>query len=282
METHKFRHILGIHAPPELRDKLDIRGDEQCALMGGAYGRIDAPYLWYKAFRETLENLGFITCPLDGCLFSLVTPEKDGTPRVRGVLGIHVDDGIGGGDDYFHSVLQQLKGIYDFGAYNEGDFEFCGVRYRQWDDGTIEMDQNEYLRRIEPVEIPKHRRADPKSDLTPVEVQQLRRICGSLQFAAVHTRPDLSAKVGQLQSMVTKGQVQISCLSHGCPNTATSSYLLFLFGCLLLRYKGSSFASGLFDLFNRFALGKKRAYSSMSHSLEFSTDSTCGDFHFEC
>ena len=88
METHKFRHILGIHAPPELRDKLDIRGDEQCALMGGAYGRIDAPYLWYKAFRETLENLGFITCPLDGCLFSLVTPEKDGTPRVRGVLGI--------------------------------------------------------------------------------------------------------------------------------------------------------------------------------------------------
>ena len=207
LKGHGDGRSLGIHAPPELRDKLGIRGDDQCALMGGAYGRIDAPYLWYKAFRETLENLGFITCPLDGCLFSLVTPEKDGTPKVRGVLGIHVDDGIGGGDSYFHSVLQKLKGIYDFGAYNEGEFEFCGVRYRQWDDGTIEMDQCEYLRRIEPVEIPKHRRADPKSDLTPVEVQQLRRICGSLQFAAVHTRPDLSAKVGQLQSMVTKGQV---------------------------------------------------------------------------
>ena len=95
-----------------------------------------------------------------------------------------------------------------FGAYNEGSFEFCGVRYRQWDDGTIEMDQTEYLRRIEPIEIPKHRRADPKSDLTPVEVQHLRRICGSLQFAAVHTRPDLGAKVGHLQSMVTKGQAQ--------------------------------------------------------------------------
>jgi hypothetical protein len=40
------------------------------------------------------------------------------------------------------------------GAYNDGSFEFCGVRYRQWDDGTIEIDQTEYLRRIEPVEIP--------------------------------------------------------------------------------------------------------------------------------
>ena len=208
LKGHGDGRALGIHAPPELRDKLGIRGSEQCALMGGAYGRIDAPYLWYKAFRETLEKLGFVTCPLDGCLFSLVTPEKDGSPRIRGVLGIHVDDGIGGGDGYFHGVLQKLKGIYDFGAYNEGSFEFCGVRYRQWDDGTIEMDQTEYLRRIEPIEIPKHRRMDPKSDLTPVEVQHLRRICGSLQFAAVHTRPDLSAKVGQLQSMVTKGQVQ--------------------------------------------------------------------------
>ena len=196
---------LGIHAPPELKQRLGMGESDQCALMGGAYGRIDAPYLWYKGFRETLEELGFLACPFDGCLFSLVTAEKDGSPRVRGVLGIHVDDGIGGGDSYFHSVLQKLKKIYDFGAYNEGNFEFCGVRYSQWDDGTIEMDQTEYLRRIEPIEVPKHRRLEPKSDLTATEVQHLRRICGSLQFAAVRTRPDLSAKVGQLQSMVTRG-----------------------------------------------------------------------------
>ena len=35
-----------------------------------------------------------------------------------------------------------------------------------------------------------------------------RRIRGSLQFAAVHTRPDLAAKVGILQSVVTKRKVK--------------------------------------------------------------------------
>eukprot|EP00435_Cladocopium_sp_Y103_P007376 s3531_g2.t1 len=200
--------VLGIHPPKELKDGLGMKEEEQCALTGGAYGRIDAPFLWYKAFRSTLEGLGFVVCPFDGCLFSLVTYGKGGKPQVRGILGVHVDDGLGGGDSYFHEVLCRLRKIYDFGAYNEGEFEFCGVRYRQWDDGSIEMDQEGYINKIEPIEVPRNRRATPNEDLTAVEVQQLRRLCGSLQFAAVQTRPDLAAKVGFLQSMVTRGKVQ--------------------------------------------------------------------------
>ena len=199
---------LGIYPPSELKESLGMKDGDQCSLNGGAYGRIDAPYLWYKAFRTTLEQLGFVVCPLDGCLFSLVTYGKGGKPNVRGVLGIHVDDGIGGGDAYFHEVLSRLKKVYDFGAYNEGEFDFCGVRYRQWDDGTIEMDQVEYLNKIKPIEVPKTRRMTPNDDLNAVEVQHLRQLCGSLQYAAVHTRPDLAAKVGSLQSMVTRGKVQ--------------------------------------------------------------------------
>jgi hypothetical protein len=175
---------LGIYPPSELKESLGMKDGDQCSLNGGAYGRIDAPYLWYKAFRTTLEQLGFVVCPLDGCLFSLVTYGKGGKPNVRGVLGIHVDDGIGGGDAYFHEVLSRLKKVYDFGAYNEGEFDFCGVRYRQWDDGTIEMDQVEYLNKIKPIEVPKTRRMTPNDDLNAVEVQHLRQLCGSLQYAA--------------------------------------------------------------------------------------------------
>ena len=39
-------------------------------------------------------------------------------------------------------------------------------------------------------------------------MQQLRQICGSLQYASVHTRPDLAAKIGELQTAVTKGKIE--------------------------------------------------------------------------
>ena len=57
--------------------------------------KIDAPLLWFQTLKQTLEDLGFIQSPFDACTFSLVTPQPDGEPLVRGVLGVHVDDGIG-------------------------------------------------------------------------------------------------------------------------------------------------------------------------------------------
>lgn len=42
---------LGLHPPAELKEALGLIGDEQCALDGGAYGRIDAPALWFNEFK---------------------------------------------------------------------------------------------------------------------------------------------------------------------------------------------------------------------------------------
>ena len=199
---------LGIHPPEELRKALNMKGTEQCMLEGGAYGRIDAPFLWFQTFKRTLEELGFVQSPFDACMFSLVSPKSDDSPQVHGVLGIHVDDGIGGGDGYFSQVIEKLRKIYSFGSYEEGEFTFTGIRFRQWDDSSIEMDQSRYIEKIDPIQIPRERRNNPTATLTEAEVKELRRLNGSLQYAAVHTRPDIAAKVGYLQSKVTKGQVQ--------------------------------------------------------------------------
>ena len=32
---------------------------------------------------------------------------------------------------------KKLRERFSFGAYNEHEFDFCGVHYRQWDDGLI-------------------------------------------------------------------------------------------------------------------------------------------------
>ena len=82
------------------------------------------------------------------------------------------------------------------------------MKYFQWDDGSIEMGQDSYIQKISPIEIPKSRRQQPKDTLSTTEVQSLPQICGNLQYAAVHTRPDLAAKVGELQASIPRAQVE--------------------------------------------------------------------------
>ena len=156
---------LGIRPPEELRAALGMKPEDQCQLDGGAYGRIDAPFLWFQTLKETLEKLGFLQSPFDACSFSLVTQDKQGKPKVHGVLGVHVDDGIGGGDAYFSRVIQQLRDIYSFGSYEEGDFTFTGIRFRQWDDCSVEMDQIQYIEKIQPIHVSRNRRAEPNAPL---------------------------------------------------------------------------------------------------------------------
>ena len=199
---------LGIHAPKELRRALQMSSEDQCGLLGGAYGRVDAPQLWYKSLRTTLESLGFVACPFDNCVFSLVSPNKQGEPQVHGIIGIHVDDGIGGGDGYFRATIERLRQIYSFGVFNEKSFEFCGISFKQDANGAIEMNQSKYISRISPINVPRERRLEPKAPVTELERQQLRQLCGSLQYAAVHTRPDICAKVGILSSKINRAVIE--------------------------------------------------------------------------
>ena len=123
-------------------------------------------------------------------------------------MGIHVDDGIGGGDEYFGRVIELLRAIYNFGSYEEGEFTFTGIHFKQWLDGSIEMDQTSYVEKIAPIHVPRERRLQPNASLSPEEVKELRRLNGSLQYTAAHSRPDIAAKVGFLQTRINKGQVQ--------------------------------------------------------------------------
>ena len=111
---------LGLEAPPEMAQALQMKGDDQCLLQGGAYGRV----------------------------------------------------------------------------------------YFQWEDGSIEIDQRDYIEKISPIQIPKTRRAELQDPVTESERQEIRQLVGSLQYSAVNTRPDLAAKIGEIQSKVTRARVE--------------------------------------------------------------------------
>ena len=194
---------LGIQAPDEIREALQMGESDQCALEGGAYGRIDAPYLWYQELRSELIKIGFRQCPLDPCVFSLYSKGK-----CHGVLGIHVDDGIAGGDEIFHGALEKLRTRFSFGSFEKRSFVFTGIRLHQWDDFSIEVDQVDYVEKIESINVPRDRRRNPEDAVSEAERRALRQIIGSLQYAAVHTRADICAKVGELQSAINQARVE--------------------------------------------------------------------------
>ena len=197
---------LAMEAPRELRDLMGMGPEHVCLLKGNAYGRVDAPLLFYKEFRKRLENVGFTAHPLDSCLFLL--RNKNNPQQLDGILGTHVDDGIGGGNQNFEKALEQLQKTLPFGTREFRKFKFTGLDIEQLPDRSIRVNQSRYVHKINPINIPKIRRATPESPITDLELHQLRGLCGSLQYAAVHSRPDIATKVACLQKGIPKATVE--------------------------------------------------------------------------
>ena len=118
---------LAMEPPIELRKKLSLSDDQVCALVGNAYGRVDAPLLFYKELTKQLQKLGFCTHPLEPCVF-LLESSQGNHRKIHGILGTHVDDGVRGGDEFFHQQLEKLKIVLPFGSFKQRKFlslELC-------------------------------------------------------------------------------------------------------------------------------------------------------------
>lgn len=197
--------VLGLEPVPEMRTELQMKGSEILKLEKGAYGLVDAPYLWYTAILEELQRLKFEQSPFDPCVFILRNPH---THVPDGIIGLHVDDGLCGGNSRFDQVLSELEKKYPFGSKKMQSFTFTGIDMSQAPDKSIRLSQSRYVRNIDPIVISKPRRTQLKESVSEDERQSLRGLIGSLQYAAVHTRPDLSSRLSFLQSEINKATVE--------------------------------------------------------------------------
>ena len=196
--------ILGLEPPAELRDKLKLAPNEILKLLKGAYGRVDAPYLWYMELKKGLEELGFIVSPFDPCVFVL---QNSKTGFTEGLIGIHVDDGLCCGSTLFHEKLKKLEHKFPFGSRKSRNFTFTGLKIDQKDDGSIWVNQEQYVKDISAITVSRDRRAVPDCVVTEAERQSLRGVIGSLQYAATNSRPDLCSRLGMLQSQINRAKV---------------------------------------------------------------------------
>ena len=195
---------LGLEPPPELRTKMKLADHEIVQLLEGAYGRVDAPLLWFREFQKGLLELQFTQSPFDPCLFTL----QDKKGKTCGLIGIHVDDGLCCGTPEFHAKLKLLEEKYPFGSRKTRDFIFTGLHIQQHQDYSITVDQSKYVKAIEPIHVQPQRRHDPQQPVTEDERQQLRGLIGSLQYASTNSRPDLGSRLSFLQSQINHAVVQ--------------------------------------------------------------------------
>ena len=201
--------IMAVEPVPEIRKAMQMAPDEVGQLNKGAYGLIDAPYLWYKALVGELTKLGLETSPFDPCVFILRGPKN--TPqegKLLGIVGIHVDDGIYGGTPEFQQVMDKLEQKYAFGSKRSSAFTFTGIELTQKHDHSIVLSQSAYVRKIQSISIEAHRKTQPELPVNETERGHLRGLIGSLQYAATNTRPDLSSRLSLLQSEINSANIE--------------------------------------------------------------------------
>ena len=149
--------------------------------------------------------------------------------KIDGILGTHVDDGIGGGNQRFEQALERIQKKLPFGNRESGRFKFTGLMIEQRADYSASVSQEEYVHQIDPIDIPKLRRKDLESKVTSNELQQPRGLCGSLQYAAVHSRPDIMAKVSYMQRICSaeiKDLIEANKILKEAKDTSSTSILV--------------------------------------------------------
>ena len=196
---------IAIEPTLELRKAMNLKETEVCQLAKSAYGLVDAPFLWFKELDRTLRKLSFIPSPFDPTVYLLHEPGQQ-TPA--GIIGVHVDDGLCGGNKHFHEKLAQLEAIFPFGSKKTKSFTFTGIDLHQNANFSITMSQEKYISKIEPIHIEATRKHSFELPVNPDEKQALRALIGSLQYAAVNTRPDLSSGLSYLQSTINSATIQ--------------------------------------------------------------------------
>ena len=167
-------------------------------LLQGAYGIVDGGRLFYLKLSEKLLSLGLHRIHSDGAMFTYVINGK-----LHGLVTTHSDDLILAGDETFdENITSKLKDMFTFSKFEENKFKYCGCNITVVEDGTITLDQNDYIDKIEELVV---ENLDESTELSKAEIKLVRGKIGELLWVSLMTRPDISFDVNILSSEVATG-----------------------------------------------------------------------------
>jgi hypothetical protein len=198
---------------PELKEEIYMKVPEGLEHIGAVklnkslYGLKQAGREWNANLHTTLTNAGLTQSKYDPCLY-----EKFNGTTITALIVVYVDDILIGGDAAtVKGISAQLTSVYQM---TQGPVEhFLGMKVRETPQGTIEITQGAYTRRL----LDRFQMSTCSSVPTPALEQRLsvadqpvssaereemsgvpyRECVGALQYLAVLTRPDIVYAVNQ-------------------------------------------------------------------------------------
>ena len=191
-----FLQVYGDHLTPQQRELL-TNGHGVLRLHKALYGLKQSGRNWYLHFREVLAALNYQPTRVDPCVF---------VNNAGGILGIHVDDGLATGPpDVMAALRDGLAGHVDI-KWQEKPTHFLGWTFNYLPDGSIHVHQRGYIEQMaanygdgrHPPSTPLVYGTTLDNQGDACDATLYRGIVGSLNFAAVSTRPDIATAVSLL------------------------------------------------------------------------------------
>lgn len=168
------------------------------------YGLKDASRQWYFEVRGKLLEAAFKQSEQDPGLFV----KHDDSGELIGIVGLHVDDFIHAGCDFFNiNTLYPILQSFQVGKNEKENFMYTGFHIKQSRDAII-LDQSRYTKStVEIIDMDPKRMKEKTSELTESERTDLRKMAGALNWIVRATRPDLAFEMIELSTKFKAGIV---------------------------------------------------------------------------
>jgi len=186
------------------------------------YGLKQAPKAWYDVLNKSLISMGFKPLQNEPCIFIFTRQNGD-----KYFLFLYVDDTLIAGKEksFIDSLVKMIQAKHSIKILGEPKF-ILGLKLTRCNNGNILIDQNQYIKdvaaRFDVVSNPNKiirmpcttsqfkRIEDESKDEKFIDLSiDIRSMVGSLMYASLGTRPDITYFVNYISRYLTKPTVYI-------------------------------------------------------------------------
>ena len=189
--------------------------EKVCKLRKSVYGLKQAARCWNKTIDQFFNESGYIQSNADPCVYSKRV-NVNGKEHMM-IVALYVDDLLIASNDITLLSEEKKKLGERFDMVDQGEVKFClGMSIsRDRKNSVLKIDQSAYLKSIlsrfgmadcKPVSTPMEVGnifEKLSSDETAIDLKNYQAAIGSLIYASIGTRPDISYAVGVLSQFMS-------------------------------------------------------------------------------